>query len=121
MSPARRRDAVRYLVRRGKVSERRACRVVGQYRSTQRYERVAPAYELKLVARMNELAAEHPRYGYRRVWEEAQARALLAQAHAALGDREKALLELRTASTAFERLGASIAVAASKKGLAELA
>jgi transposase InsO family protein len=68
VSPTRRRDAARYLQRRHKVSERRACRVVGQHRSTQRYERVAPAYELKLVARMNELAALHPRYGYRRIW-----------------------------------------------------
>jgi transposase InsO family protein len=41
---------------------------VGQHRSTQRYERVPAEYELRLVARMNELAAEHPRWGYRRVW-----------------------------------------------------
>lgn len=68
MSPARRRDAVRFLVRRRRVSERRACQVVGQHRSTQRYERLAPEYELRLVKRMNELAAAHPRYGYRRIW-----------------------------------------------------
>jgi transposase InsO family protein len=68
VSPARRRDAVRYLVRRRKASERRACRLVGQHRSSQRYERVPAEYELRLVARMNELAAAHPRYGYRRVW-----------------------------------------------------
>lgn len=57
-----------FLVRKHKVSERRACRVVGQHRSTQRYERVAPEYERKLVAAMNDLAAAHPRYGYRRIW-----------------------------------------------------
>lgn len=68
MSPARRRDAVRFLVKRRPVSERRACQVVGQHRSTQRYERVPAEYELQLVARMNELAAAHPRYGYRRIW-----------------------------------------------------
>jgi putative transposase len=67
VSPTRRRDAVRYLVRRHRVSERRACLVVGQHRSTQRYEAIVPDYELKLVRRMNELAAVHPRYGYRRV------------------------------------------------------
>jgi putative transposase len=61
VSPARRRDAVRFMVKRRRVSERRACRVVGQHRSTQRYERVAVEYELLLVARMNELAAAHPR------------------------------------------------------------
>ncbi len=69
MSPARRRDAVRFLVkRRRSVSERRACQLVGQHRSTQRYEPVPAEYELRLVARMNELAALHPRYGYRRIW-----------------------------------------------------
>lgn len=68
VSPARRRDAVRYLVRRHKVSERRACRVVGQHRSTHRYRRAEPEHELRLVAAMNELAAAHPRWGYRRVW-----------------------------------------------------
>jgi putative transposase len=68
VSPARRRDAVRFLVKRRQVSERRACRLVGQHRSSQRYARVPAAYELRLVARMNELAAAHPRWGYRRVW-----------------------------------------------------
>jgi hypothetical protein len=54
--------------RRHKLSERRACRLVEQHRSTQRYQRLKPEYELRLVARMNELAAAHPRWGYRRVW-----------------------------------------------------
>ena len=53
---------------RYRVSERRACQVVGQHRSTQRYAIRAPEFELRLVARINELAARHPRYGYRRVW-----------------------------------------------------
>ena len=69
VSPARRRDAARYLQRRHKISERRACRVVEQHRSTQRYRAVPAEYELRLVARMNELAAEHPRWGYRTVWQ----------------------------------------------------
>ena len=68
MSPARRRAAVSFLVKRRRVSERRACKVVGQHRSTQRYARLPAEYELRLVARMNELAAVHPRYGYRRIW-----------------------------------------------------
>lgn len=67
VSPARRRDAVAYLQRRHRVSERRACRVVDQHRSTQRYELLIPEHEVKLVAAMNDLAAAHPRYGYRRV------------------------------------------------------
>jgi putative transposase len=68
VSPARRRTAVAYLVRRRQVSERRACLVVEQHRSTQRYAKLAPEYELRLVARMNELAGTYPRYGYRRIW-----------------------------------------------------
>jgi putative transposase len=39
-----------------------------KHRSTQRYAKLAPEYELRLVARMNELAGQHPRYGYRRIW-----------------------------------------------------
>ncbi len=67
MSPTRRRDAVAYLARRHKVSERRACRVVGQHRSTQRYVAVPGDFEQRLVKQMRQLAEAHPRYGYRRV------------------------------------------------------
>jgi transposase InsO family protein len=67
VSPARRRDAVAYLCRRRKVSERRACKVVGQHRSTQRYTAAAGDFELRLVAAMNKMAERYPRYGYRKV------------------------------------------------------
>lgn len=69
VSPARRRDAVAHLVRRFKVSERRACRVIGQHRSTQRYRAIVPEQERRLAAEMNKLAATHPRWGYRRVYQ----------------------------------------------------
>ena len=49
------------------VSERRACRVLGQPRSTQRYEAEPDEYEARLVERMKELAASHPRWGHRRI------------------------------------------------------
>lgn len=68
VSPARRRDAVAYLVRRHKVSERRACRVVGQHRSTQRYEALPNDFEDRLVKDMVRHAAAHPRWGYRQIW-----------------------------------------------------
>lgn len=68
VSPSRRRDAVGHLRRRFKVSERRACNLVGQHRSTQRYKPTQPEFEQRLLKRMNELATEHPRYGYRRIW-----------------------------------------------------
>ena len=49
------------------VSERRACRVLGQARSTQRRSAQVPADEARLVARVTELASEYGRYGYRRI------------------------------------------------------
>jgi hypothetical protein len=49
------------------VSERRACRVIGQPRSTQRREAVTPEDEAQLVADVVELATTCGRYGYRRI------------------------------------------------------
>ena len=50
------------------VSERRACRVLRQHRSTQRKRPAERPQEERLVARMLELVGRHPRYGYRRIW-----------------------------------------------------
>jgi transposase InsO family protein len=47
------------------VSERRACLVLEQPRSTQRYAPREDEEEQRLVARIHELVREHPRYGYR--------------------------------------------------------
>ena len=49
------------------VSERRACRVLQQPRSTQRYEGLTTLLELRLTKRITELACEYGRYGYRRI------------------------------------------------------
>jgi len=49
------------------VSERRACQVLGQPRSTQRREQVLPDEEAQLQTRIVELAREYSRYGYRRI------------------------------------------------------
>ena len=49
------------------VSERRACRVLGQVRSTQQYRPKVPGDETPLVKRMTELATQYGRYGYRRI------------------------------------------------------
>jgi len=49
------------------VSERRACRVLRQARSTQRHRAVVPEDEPRLVDRIIELAATYGRYGYRRI------------------------------------------------------
>ena len=50
-----------------KVSERRACRVLGQARATQRHSSHIKGDEKRLVARTIELATQYGRYGYRRI------------------------------------------------------
>lgn len=50
-----------------KVSERRACKIIGQIRSTQRYEPKPNLEQEQLQGRVIELAAEYGRYGYRQV------------------------------------------------------
>ncbi len=50
-----------------RVSERRACKVLGQTRSTQRRRAHIPNDEPLLVKRMVELATQYGRYGYRRI------------------------------------------------------
>ena len=49
------------------VAERRACRVMRQPRSTQRYRACIADDEAELVQRMTELATQYGRYGYRRI------------------------------------------------------
>jgi transposase InsO family protein len=49
------------------VSERRACRVLKQPRSTQRYQELVSDQEALLTARIVALASQYGRYGYRRV------------------------------------------------------
>jgi putative transposase len=66
VTPERRRIAVAVLVEGFGVSERRACRVVGQHRSTQRRPRRArPELEEKLRSRLREIARDHPRWGWK--------------------------------------------------------
>ena len=49
------------------VSERRACRVTGQPRMSQRYQSKPREDERALVKRMLELVRQRPRFGYRRI------------------------------------------------------
>jgi transposase InsO family protein len=70
LSPAKRREAVEHIRRvlgPDRVSQRRACQVLGQCRSTQRRTPAVPDDEPRLVGRMVALATEYGRYGYRRV------------------------------------------------------
>ena len=49
------------------VPERRACKVLGQYRSTQRHVAVVKSDEDALTSAIVQLASQYGRYGYRRV------------------------------------------------------
>ena len=60
---------MRHVQRTLDVSERRACHVLGQPRSTQRYEASRPDLDVLLVKRMEKLRRKRPRYGYRRIWQ----------------------------------------------------
>jgi transposase InsO family protein len=67
IAPDSKRQAVRQAVEALDVSERKACQVIGQPRSTQRYDKQVPDDEELLRQRVIELASEYGRYGYRRV------------------------------------------------------
>lgn len=49
------------------ISERRACRAIGQPRSTQRHKRKVPDDEERLTSQIVRLATQFGRYGYRRI------------------------------------------------------
>jgi putative transposase len=49
-----------------RVSERRACQIAGQHRSTQRREPCVAGGEHALRGRLREISRERPRWGYRR-------------------------------------------------------
>ena len=56
-----------------KISQRRACRVLGQSRTTQRYQPRRPADEHKLLAEMRRIARRRQRFGSPRVYRELRA------------------------------------------------
>jgi putative transposase len=67
LSPARRRACVERVIAEHGVSERLACRVLGQHRSTQRGTPKTPDDEAALTAAIVGFATRFGRYGYRRV------------------------------------------------------
>lgn len=64
-APVRRRQ-VAFVCERG-VSQRRACALMSVARSALRYESRLVQRDAPVVATMRELAAQYPRYGYRRI------------------------------------------------------
>ncbi|MEU2032610.1 IS3 family transposase [Nocardia amamiensis] len=66
LSPDRRRRAVVVLRERFGVSERRACRVVGQSRSVQRRPPAVAEVERMLRERLRMISRKYPRWGWRK-------------------------------------------------------
>src|SRR5208282_5508098 len=67
LSPERRRCAVEHAREKYEVSERHACRLLGQWRRTQRYAAIPRIDEDALTEAIVALASEYGRYGYRRI------------------------------------------------------
>jgi putative transposase len=67
IAPDSKRQVVQRVVEELDVSERQACRVIGQPRATQRYNKRYAEDEELVTQRIIELASKYGRYGYRRV------------------------------------------------------
>jgi len=67
VSPPGRRRAVEHLLAEWRYTERNACRLVKQPRSTQRYKARIDYEERRIRKRLHELAKKHPGSGYRRM------------------------------------------------------
>ena len=57
---------MRHVQQKLSVSERRACTVIDQPRSTQRYHPKKPEKDKALTNQLHQISSKHPRYGYRR-------------------------------------------------------
>jgi transposase InsO family protein len=68
VGPVRKREAVAHVRRSLEVSERRACRITGQARSTQRYRLKRPDKDKALREEILRLSAKEKRAGCRTVW-----------------------------------------------------
>lgn len=68
VKPAEQRAAVIYVVTEYGASERHACRLIEVPRGTHRYQR-RPDRNRTLRREVRRLAAQHPRWGLRRIWE----------------------------------------------------
>ncbi len=66
VSGAARRERVEYIKLRG-ISERRGCQLIALNRKSYRYRHRRKPHR-QLIKRIRQLAVQHPRYGYRRIW-----------------------------------------------------
>ena len=67
VGPQAEREAVRVVREEGRLSERRACGLIGMHRGSWRYQRKG-RNDAALRNRLRELAGERPRFGYRRLY-----------------------------------------------------
>ncbi len=88
VSASVRRQQIAFVCQRGR-SVRRACALLSVARSTVSYQPRLPARDAAAVAAMHELAAQYPRYGYRRIQV-----FLTRQGHAMSADRAHRLWRL---------------------------
>lgn len=78
VGPATRRAAFDYvLAKYPQVSERQACLVVGQHRSTQRYQVKRRSGDDQLIATLRRLSEKHPYWGYKSAHRELRRRGWL--------------------------------------------
>ena len=66
LSAPQKREGAALLLEHG-ISQRRACQLVGIARSLFRYRSKRPDQQ-SLIERLQQIAREHPRFGYRRAW-----------------------------------------------------
>ena len=67
VGPARKREVVAHVCQRLKANERRACRTLGQARSSQRYRTKPRKDDARLTAAIRRIAMRETRAGYRGV------------------------------------------------------
>ena len=67
VGPVRKREAVAHVCHRLEASERRACKTLGQPRSSQRYNAKPKEGDARLTAAIRRIASREPRAGYRGV------------------------------------------------------
>ena len=67
ISADRKRQAVSNSIKKHQISERKACSLFDQHRTTQRYQKQANDLDDLLRTRVVALASEYGRYGYRRI------------------------------------------------------
>jgi hypothetical protein len=112
VSPARRRRAVEHLQRVFGVSQRWACRLVGQHRSTQRHQPVEPDRDRVLRQELRRFSRAHPRWGYRRAHAQLRSQGWVINRKAVQRRWREEGLRVPTTRRKRQRLGTSTCPAA---------